>query len=101
MPCYARACRRVRLCPSQLDCEWSEFVKTCAVSECDRSATTKGWCPMHYMRWHSHGDPLALLKGAGTAPRRFWEKVEKTETCWLCMRERSRGRSRRRTRQAS
>lgn len=33
----------------------------CAVDDCDRVADipSRGWCRMHYLRWHRHGDPLA------------------------------------------
>lgn len=42
---------------------------TCAVSECERLATKRGWCDKHYRRWKKHGDPLTTKKLAnGTAP---------------------------------
>lgn len=30
----------------------------CNVEGCDKPAKTRGWCHMHYRRWHKHGDPL-------------------------------------------
>src|ERR1035441_9850280 len=33
----------------------------CAVDSCDRDATGRGWCPMHYQRWAKHGDPTVLI----------------------------------------
>lgn len=31
-------------------------MNTCAVSSCDRSAKSRGWCQTHYMRWYTTGD---------------------------------------------
>lgn len=31
--------------------------RTCSVNGCDRDASVKSWCRMHYMRWYRHGDP--------------------------------------------
>jgi len=30
----------------------------CLIDGCPNTATSKGWCPMHYRRWQRHGDPL-------------------------------------------
>ena len=38
------------------------MTKPCAVDGCERRATRRGWCEMHYMRWRAHGDPLTLLR---------------------------------------
>ena len=46
----------------------------CSVAACNKPATHRGWCGVHYGRWRRHGDPL----GGGTAngePRRFLETV--------------------------
>lgn len=32
--------------------------RTCAVDDCDRPATGRGWCHMHYQRWKRTGDAL-------------------------------------------
>lgn len=32
----------------------------CRVGDCDRQSKSRGWCMMHYKRWHRNGDPTAL-----------------------------------------
>jgi hypothetical protein len=34
----------------------------CALEDCERDATTRGWCATHYKRWLRHGDPLLGAK---------------------------------------
>lgn len=60
---------------------------TCSINGCTLPVArpTRGWCEAHYTRWRRHGDPLAggpdhIL---GNDAARFWQKVDKTETCWL------------------
>jgi 5-methylcytosine-specific restriction endonuclease McrA len=31
----------------------------CAIADCGKQATTRGWCPKHYQSWRRHGDPEA------------------------------------------
>ena len=59
--------------------------RTCSISGCQKRPFGHGWCEAHYTRWRRHGDPLG-----GGADRilsndeaRFWQKVDKTDTCWL------------------
>lgn len=33
----------------------------CSVVNCGKPARTMGWCRMHYMRWHKHGDVETVL----------------------------------------
>lgn len=40
----------------------------CAVPGCTRLRRSRGWCPMHYMRWLRTGDPLAFLRPPRPAP---------------------------------
>ncbi len=60
---------------------------TCVIDGCTRpiARPAKGWCEAHYTRWRRHGDPL--LGGqdriVNDDTRRFWTKVNKTDTCWL------------------
>lgn len=40
----------------------------CSVEECRRPVKAKGYCDLHYKRWHRHGDPLVRKKmGNGDA----------------------------------
>lgn len=34
--------------------------RTCSIGDCERPATSRGWCSMHYHRWQRHGDPLQV-----------------------------------------
>lgn len=52
----------------------------CSVDGCERAVWSRGWCTLHYHRWHRHGttdDPRP------TVVDRFWEKVDRTGDCWL------------------
>lgn len=61
--------------------------RACSVNGCDRRAQSRGWCNTHYGRWLRHGDPgrVILASQRRTRPMadRFWEKVDKTDSCWL------------------
>lgn len=37
--------------------QMSEQVKTCKISGCKNLIASRGWCEMHYARWHRYGDP--------------------------------------------
>lgn len=54
---------------------------TCTVDGCDRPYSAKGLCRMHYRRQQRNGttDRVRL----DSVVDRFWQKVHKTETCWL------------------
>lgn len=32
----------------------------CAISDCDKRSTKRGWCDTHYRRWQRYGDPTKL-----------------------------------------
>jgi hypothetical protein len=40
-------------------------------------------CNMHYQRWRKSPEGKAFHEANATPAQRFWNKVEKTETCWL------------------
>ncbi len=54
--------------------------RTCSVEGCEKTARSRGWCPMHYTRWARHQDTNI---GFDSVEERFWAKVQKTDTCWL------------------
>lgn len=58
----------------------------CSIPECDKPVDGRGWCAKHRQRWKVTGDPLGL-RPTGRPRRdeteRFWEKVEKTDACWI------------------
>lgn len=61
--------------------------RICSVSGCHRPLHAKGVCKQHRVHQRA-GVPLAPIrpKGGGRSlAERFWEKVEKTEGCWLWM----------------
>lgn len=55
----------------------------CTEDDCDRSYYAKGWCKLHYLRWRT-GKPFSDYKrNADDDEARFWDKVERSEGCWL------------------
>ena len=50
----------------------------CTVDGCDRKHSAHGYCLMHYKRLKRNGHT-----DVRTPEIRFWEKVDKTDTCWL------------------
>lgn len=57
--------------------------KTCSVDGCDRPPHTRQMCNLHYKRLRK-GKPLdAPPRIVGDDGARFWQYVNKTETCWL------------------
>src|SRR3990167_3358614 len=50
---------------------------TCVIEGCNRRASCRNYCTMHYSRWLRHGDPLVNL--AGTNGNR-WIKGQKPYT---------------------
>lgn len=49
---------------------------------CSKPAVARGWCKGHYHRWSKYGDPTHVPVRK-TVEQRFWQKVTKSETCWL------------------
>ena len=57
--------------------------KACVVESCEKPVIARGCCPSHYNRMRRTGSPHpAPRRGVRTIEDRFWEKVEKTDTCW-------------------
>lgn len=58
--------------------------RICSIEGCTANVTGRGWCMRHYTRWRFHGDPLGGGPDRGRpAAERFWEKVNKTDDCWV------------------
>src|ERR1700760_4080290 len=61
-------------------------MRTCGLDDCESNVFGRGMCNKHYMRWRRWGDPN-VVNGRGSKRGdpfvRFWEKVDKTDACWL------------------
>lgn len=59
--------------------------RTCAVDGCEiTNRLRRGLCNSHYKAWLLYGDPTVRRSNKGVSPeKRYWQKVDKTETCWL------------------
>lgn len=74
---------------------------TCSVWGCEKAATVRGWCPMHYQRWRRYGTPLppggAYPKSGGYRFLHTWmnQTFPRMGRCEYC------GSTRRRTQYAS
>jgi hypothetical protein len=53
----------------------------CAEPGCERPVYKRTICRPHYRKWLK--DPAVERPSQRTPEQRFWEKVEKTSTCWL------------------
>ncbi len=61
-------------------------MKICSIEGCDKPLYARGWCEMHYARWHRKGDTAKFVQQPSTREdvvARFEANVQKTETCWL------------------
>ena len=61
--------------------------RTCNIPGCSQVHLARGWCRKHYLRWKTHGDPLAILIGDREASLadRLWSRVAKVDdatSCW-------------------
>lgn len=54
--------------------------RTCSVDDCDNSTESRGLCNKHYLRFKKHGTTDSVWPIP--PEKRFWAKVEKTDTCW-------------------
>lgn len=55
----------------------------CSVDLCNRPVAGFGLCDMHYRRYKKHGDCNKVLRGASLSQHYFWERVIKTDSCWI------------------
>lgn len=59
------------------------MTRHCSETGCHRPVLARGWCNAHYKRfWRNGLDPLEE-RAVRPIEERFWEKVEKTDDCWL------------------
>lgn len=57
------------------------FADPCKLDGCEAPARAEGYCNLHWQRLYTKGsfeDPVRK-----TVEERFWEKVNKTDGCWL------------------
>lgn len=57
-------------------------LETCTFEGCDNVSSSKGICIAHKTRIDRHGTSDLALIEASRADKRFWEKVDKTGSCW-------------------
>jgi hypothetical protein len=55
----------------------------CAYADCVRALYAKGYCNAHYRRALKGADMDAPFLLTGQDEARFWNRVERTEGCWL------------------
>ncbi len=55
----------------------------CSIEGCPRPHHAHGWCSHHLGRFERYGDPLGVPAPPPTDEERFWNKVDKSGSCWL------------------
>lgn len=55
----------------------------CTYEDCTAPIKSLGLCLRHYTRQRKYGSPDVILTGPTQRERRFWGKVEKTDSCWV------------------
>lgn len=58
--------------------------RKCSVEACGGRHTARGLCRKHYRQMWTKGN-LPDVSLRATLEQRFWEKVQKSDTCWLWM----------------
>lgn len=56
--------------------------RRCSIDGCESDMLARSWCSSHYQYWLRYGDPLGRPTLV-SIEQRFWEKVERTATCWF------------------
>lgn len=65
--------------------------KLCSVGGCARTASARGWCHTHYMRWRRNGTVEDNQLTHGPLAERLWRWVDKSDGCWTWTGASSRG----------
>lgn len=83
--CEAESCDRKVFARQKCRRHWQEWrdstAPKCSVGECELPSRAQGLCNKHWQRRNYRGtfdDPVRK-----TADERFFEKVDKTDSCWL------------------
>lgn len=56
---------------------------TCSIESCERQARAQGLCRRHYDQQRANGTLVVRQGQRRPIEDRFWEKVNKGESCWL------------------
>lgn len=59
----------------------------CLIEGCGLPNKSRGWCVNHYARWTRTGNPLGFSVTQRTVEERFYDSVDKTESCWNWLRQ--------------
>lgn len=62
------------------------IARFCSVVGCGRPLASRGWCAAHYTRWKRTGEPGSATirpRPARDLDAYFWDKIDKTESCWV------------------
>ena len=56
---------------------------TCNIDGCGSPARARGWCPKHYTRWRTHGDPRGGGRHYSTPEEAFAARTERRGECLI------------------
>lgn len=66
------------------DLTMTKDVPPCSIDSCENIIFSRKMCIRHYTRWQRYGDPNTYSPMfERSIEDRFWEKVDKTDKCWL------------------
>ncbi len=56
--------------------------ESCSIEGCEGRTVGRGFCKKHWYRWRQYGDPVGVASPSDPQEL-FWQKVNKTASCWL------------------
>lgn len=62
------------------------ITKTCSIENCEKAATSRGWCDKHYRRWKRQGDPTKVRVAGICGVQGCSRKYKGYGWCWLHLR---------------